>query len=186
VHVPPRGVWGRKGPVVLTTVRTWLGRTPHPVAPPNDIVRRYLAAFGPATVADVAKWSRVTGLRPVVEGLRPRLRTFRDEAGRELFDVPDGPLPDADTPVPPRFLPEYDNVLLSHADRTRIMPPGASVPLLPGDGARAGTFLVDGFLRGTWRIEDGEVRVEPYAPLGKREAAAVEEEAQRLRTFLAG
>jgi hypothetical protein len=186
VHVPPRGLWGEGGPAALTTVASWLGRPPDPVASPEDIVVRYLAAFGPATVADVAKWSRVSGLRAVVERLRPRLRTFRDAAGRELFDVPGAPLPNPDTPAPPRFLPEYDNVLLSHADRTRIIPSGSPrLPLPAGNGARTGTFLVDGFLRGTWRLEDGDLRLEPFTPLTKREAGALDDEAERLRAFLA-
>jgi Winged helix DNA-binding domain len=186
VHVPPRGLWGESGPAALTTVASWLGRSPDPVASPEDIVIRYLAAFGPATVADVAKWSRVSGLRAVVERLRRRLRMFRDAAGRELFDVPGAPLPDPDTPAPPRFLPEYDNVLLSHADRTRIIPPRSPrLPLPAGNGARTGTFLVDGFLRGTWRLEDGELRIEPFTPLTRREAGALDDEAERLRAFLA-
>jgi hypothetical protein len=186
VHVPPRGLWGESGPTALTTVASWLGRSPDPVASPEDVVVRYLAAFGPATVADVAKWSRVSGLRAVVDRLRRRLRTFRDEAGRELFDVPGAPLPDPDMPAPPRFLPEYDNVLLSHADRTRIVPPGSPrLPLPAGNGARTGTFLVDGFLRGTWRLEEGDLRLEPFTPLTKREAGALDDEAERLRAFLA-
>ena len=187
VHVPPRGLWSESGPTALTTVASWLGRSPDPVASPEDVVVRYLAAFGPATVADVAKWSRVSGLRAVVESLRPRLRTFRDEARRELFDVPGAPIPDPDTPAAPRFLPEYDNVLLSHADRTRIIPPGSPrLPLPAGNGARTGTFLVDGFLRGTWRLEDGDLRLEPFTPLTKRAAADLDDEAERLRAFLAG
>jgi Winged helix DNA-binding domain len=120
--------------------------------------------LGPATIADVAKWSRVSGLRPVVGSLRPRLRTFRDESGRELFDVPGAPLADPDTPAPPRFLPE----------------------LPAGNGARAGSFLVDGWLRGTWRLEDGDLRLEPFTPLTKREANALDDEAERPRAFLAG
>jgi hypothetical protein len=183
--VPPRGVGGTTGPVALTTVQSWLGRDLPEAADPDGAVLRYLAAFGPATVADVAKWSRVTGLRAVVERLRPRLRTFRDEAGRELFDVPGAPFPDPDTPAPPRFLPEFDNVLLSHADRTRITPADSPrLPLPAGNGARTGTFLVDGFLRGTWRLADGRVRTEPFTPLRRREAAALDDEAERLRTFL--
>jgi len=185
VHVPPRGLWGTNGPVALTTVQAWLGRPLAGAAAPEAAVLRYLAAFGPATVADVAEWSRVTGLRPVVERLRPRLRTFRDEAGRELFDLPDAPLPDPDTPAPPRFLPEFDNALLSHADRARIIPPGGPrLPLPAGNGARTGTFLVDGLLRGTWRFADGRVRVEPFAPLARAEAAALRDEAERLEEFL--
>jgi hypothetical protein len=185
VHVPPRGVWGTTGPAALTTVQSWVGGDLPEAADPDTAVLRYLAAFGPATVADVAKWSRVTGLRAVVDRLRPRLRTFRDEAGRELFDVPGAPLPDPDTPAPPRFLPEFDNVLLSHADRTRIIPAdGPRLPLFAGNGARTGTFLVDGFLRGTWRFADEKVRTEPFTPLRRREAAALDDEAERLRAFL--
>jgi len=186
VHVPPRGLWRKSGPAALTTVASWLERPSDRVASPEDVVLRYLAAFGPASVADVAKWSRVTGLRPVIEALRPRLRTFRDEARRELFDVPGAALPDPDTPAPPRFLPEFDNALLSHADRTRIIPAGSPrLPLPAGNGARMGTFLVDGFLRGTWRLDDGDLRLEPFTPLlSRREAAALDDEAGHLGAFL--
>jgi hypothetical protein len=186
VHVPPRGLWGTTGPVALTTLDSWLGEPLPGTTDPDDAVLRYLAAFGPASVADIAKWSRLTAMRAVVERLRPQLRSFRNERGTELLDVPDAPLPDPDAPAPPRFLPEFDNVLLSHADRTRVIPPDSPrLPLPAGNGARAGTFLVDGFLRGTWRSEGEELRVEPFAPLSKRDARAVDDEAERLRAFVA-
>jgi hypothetical protein len=147
VQIPPRGVWGATGQATLATLESWVGRPLATVADPDVFVLRYLAAYGPASVADIGTWSWLTGLREVVERLRPNLRTFRDDQGRELFDVPGGAQPDADVPAPVRFLPEYDNVLLSHSDRTRIVPRGRKVPLPPGNGADR-HVLVDGFLRG--------------------------------------
>ncbi len=153
VQVPPRGVWGRTAQVSSTTAEAWWGRPL--VAQPSidDVVMRYLAACGPATVADVATWSRLTGLRAVVERLRPRLRTFRDERRRELFDLPDAPRPDPETPAPPRFLPEYDNVLLSHADRSRFVSDEHRARLGRVTGRVHGSVLSDGFAFGTWRLD---------------------------------
>ncbi|MGH9210853.1 MAG: winged helix DNA-binding domain-containing protein [Acidimicrobiales bacterium] len=153
VQVPPRGVWGRSAQVSTTTAESWLGR-PLASAPSIDaVVMRYLAAFGPATVADVASWCRLTGLREVVERLRPRLQTFRDERGRELFDVPDSPRADPDVAVPTRFLPEYDNVLLSHADRSRFLVKNEAERLYSLGERAVGAVLHDGLLRATWRLE---------------------------------
>ena len=154
VQVPPRGLWGRSGQVTTTTAESWLER-PLAIDPPVDeVVVRYLRAFGPATTADVAAWSGLTGMREVVERLRPRLRAFRDERGRELLDLPDAPRPHADTPAPPRFLPEYDNVLLSHADRSRFATDEDRRRLLASDAPPVrGSVLVDGSLGATWSIE---------------------------------
>jgi len=165
VQVPPRGLWNQKGPAIWTTVERWLGAKPKRKTVHESLVVRYLAAFGPATVSDIRVWSGVTGLGAVVEKLRPRLRVFIDENGRELLDLPDAPRPDADTPAPPRFLPEYDNVLLGHADRSRVIEPDAAVP------GWAGNLLYDGFLRGSWKLSRsrGEIRivVTPFKRLSK-------------------
>jgi hypothetical protein len=153
VQVPPRGVWGQNSEVRVTTAESWLGR-PLAVAPSLDeVVLRYIGAFGPASVADVTTWSRLTGLRDVVERLRPQLREFRDENGRVLFDLPDAARPDADTLAPPRFLPEYDNVLLSHADRTRFISDERRSKLWTASGPIRGSVLHDGLWVATWRTE---------------------------------
>jgi hypothetical protein len=187
----PRGVWGSTGPASLTTIDAWLGRPFDEQAPIDDLVLRYLAAFGPATVADMQAWSRLTGLRPAFERLRGGLWMYRDERGRELFDLPDAPLPDPDTPAPIRFLPEYDNALLGHADRTRIIPKGRRIPLPPGDGARLGTILLDGMLAGEWHLErerDGAratIVVEPYERVDAGTRRAIEAEGLELLGLIA-
>jgi Winged helix DNA-binding domain len=191
VQAPPRGLWGRSAQVTLTTVESWLGRPLARGTAVDDVVMRYFAAFGPAAVADVATWSRLTRLREVVDRLRPRLRAFRDERGRELFDLPDAVRPDADTPAPPRFLPEYDNLLLSHDDRSRFFPTDDRVRarLFGADRKVGGSVLHDGFVCGTWRMDrDGETvaLVVDHAPeLNQRARSAVAAEGRRLLRFLA-
>ena len=145
---------------------------------------RYFAAYGPASVADVAAWTRLTGLRPVVEGLRPRLRTFRDRRGRELFDLPDAPRPDPDTPAPVRFLPEYDNVLLSHADRSRFGTKDVWARV-GAVGPVKGTVLYDGAVAATWRIEARTLVVQ-HAGLSKVARAEVDDEGGRYLAFAGG
>jgi hypothetical protein len=147
-------------------------------------VLRYLGAFGPASVKDVAMWSGFTGVREVMERLRLGLRTFSDENGTELFDLPDAPLADPDAPAPVRFLPEYDNVFLAHADRSRIGDPEDRPRLGFGDDRFFKLVLVGGFLRAAWRLVDGNVVVKPARKLSKRDAGSVEAEGRRLADFL--
>jgi hypothetical protein len=182
VQLPPRGVWGAVGPVRLAPADDLLPAAPALTV--DALVLRYLAAFGPATANDAQAWCGLTRLREVLDRLRPRLRTFRDGDGRELFDLPDAPRPDPDTPAPPRYLPEYDNVLFSHADRARVIPDGRPVPLPPGVGATTGTVLVDGDLRATWRLRPDALTIEPHPPLSPTEREQVVAEAARLTAFL--
>ncbi|MFI1003868.1 winged helix DNA-binding domain-containing protein [Streptomyces galbus] len=183
VQVTPRGLWGRSGRVALTTAEHWLGR-PAGLAPqPDAVVPRYLAAFGPASVKDMQTWAGLTRLREVFERLRPGLVTFRAEDGTELFDLPDAPRPDPDTPAPPRFLPEFDNLLLSHADRTRVVPPAHRGRHWQGNQAYR-TLLVDGFLAGVWKLDGQTMVVEPFDALTRQARAEVVAEAERTLTAL--
>jgi hypothetical protein len=190
VQVPPRGLWRRSGQPMLTTMEAWLGRPIDRTASVEDMVLRYLAAFGPASAGDVRTWSRLTDVAEVMERLRPRLRTFRDEQGRELFDGPDGPLPDPDTPAPVRFLPEYDNVGLSHADRGRIIRQDHRQRLLAGNAPGYGGFMIDGYSGGTWRIarepDRAVLGLRPFEPVPDDRAAELVAEGARLLDFLAG
>jgi Winged helix DNA-binding domain len=189
VQVPPRGIWGSRGQATWMSAERWLGRA---LERPDveGLLLRYLGAFGPATVADMRAWSGLSGLREVVELLRPHLRVFHDQRGRELLDLPDAPRPHPETPAPVRFLPEYDNVLLSHADRSRVLDHERLPPLPPGNGGRLGTVLVDGRLAATWRITASEpgalLTLEPLATVSRRERQALEEEGRRLLEFVAG
>ncbi|HLX20465.1 MAG TPA: winged helix DNA-binding domain-containing protein [Gaiellaceae bacterium] len=156
-----------------------------PVEARAEMLRRYLAAFGPASVRDMSGWSmmHMPELRASLALLD--LRTFRDENGRELVDIPRGPLPDPDTPSPARFLPKWDNVLLSYADRTRILPERYRKTIIGPNGDVRPTFLVDGYVAGTWSAEKGRVVTEPFAPLSRDAKRELAEEAERLQTFLA-
>jgi hypothetical protein len=189
VQVPPRGVWGEGGLPTLTTVESWLGRPLNRRPSAGALLERYLAAFGPASVMDMQAWSGLTRLREVVERLRPRLRSFRDEQGTELFDLPRAPRPVADTPAPTRLLPEYDNVLVAYADRSRIVADEQRSRLIGDNGQIGGTFLLDGFIAGTWKLRKERaaavLAIAPFTRLSGKEAASLLAEGKALLEFAA-
>jgi len=186
VQVPPRGLWGRSGPAAHTTAEHWLGRSLGPeqsAAGLDRMVLRYLAAFGPASVADVQKWCGLTGLGSVVKRLAPQLVEFRAESGRVLYDLPDAPRPEEALPVPVRLLAPFDNLLLSHADRTRVLPEAYRPRVMTQNGLVLGTVLRDGVVAGFWRREPDGLLVRPFEPLSRAELAQVEAEGARVLEF---
>jgi Winged helix DNA-binding domain len=184
VQTTPRGLWSRSGASRFTTVEAWLGRPVDERGDLDKLIRRYLAAFGPAGVADAQYWSGLTGLGIAFEQMRPSLRTFLDENGRELFDLPNARRPNADTSAPVRFLPEYDNVVIGHKDRNRIVAPGTT----RWTGVGWGMVLVDGFTSARWILERerdaATLRIEPFRRLTRSERAEVADEGDRLAAFL--
>lgn len=188
VFTPPRGVWGGRGLVTLTTMEAWLGRSLGPASNPEHLVLRYLAVFGPASPADMRAWSGLS-MREVFERLRPRLKVFRNERGTELFDLPRAPRPDGETHVPVRFMPDYDNILLAHADRTRVIAPGQHLGLFSSNGTMQGAVLVDGFVRAKWApiktSRKTELVITPFEkPITKTDQQTLAEEGLRLLDFL--
>jgi hypothetical protein len=187
-QVPPRGLWKSGGEARHVDAAVWLDGRPQRPATLETLVLRYLAAYGPATVPDVQTFTGLTGLRDVVAQIRPRLRIFVDDTGRELFDLQDAPLPTARTRAPVRFLPEFDNVLLSHADRRRILPDGTLSMLSLGNGLTP-ALLVDGFVAGAWKLVRARravtLQVRPFGPLPANARDEVEEEGRRLLAFAA-
>lgn len=188
VHPPPDGMWGRRGgPTTLAHARDWLG-TYQPSPDPSALVLRYLAAFGPAMVRDIHAWSGLSGLQDVVDSLRPRLRTFENDEGKELFDLPDAPRPNENVPAPPRFLPELDNLMLAYANRRRIMCDEYRARVCAPDIV-APTLLVDGAVHGMWKVdrarESATLRIDLFEPLPSPMRARVRAEGRRLLAFVA-
>jgi Winged helix DNA-binding domain len=187
VQVPPRAVWGQAGPSAHTSAEHWLGQRPvaGPESPLAQLVTRYLGAFGPATVRDVQAWSGLTRLKAVLEELRPSLVTFRDERGAELFDLPAAPRPGEEAPAPPRLVAEYDNLVLSHAERSRVISPGAAARISTVNGVIPATVLIDGFVAGMWRLDRGRdaatLTIELFGPDSERDALSAE--ARRVLAF---
>jgi len=189
VQVPPRGLWGKSGQPAHTTIERWLGKSIGADASPDRTVLRYIATFGPASVGDAQVWSGLPKLGEVFERLRPKLLSFRDERGTELFDLPKAPRPAEDSEAPVRFLPEFDNILLSHADRTRMIDEKDRVRLFAGGGVLKATILIDGFARGTWRIvkkrRGATLVVTPWITLSRKDRVALEREGAKLIAFAA-
>jgi hypothetical protein len=188
VQLPPRAVWGTGGQARYVTAEKWLGG-PLSAVPVERMIERYLAAFGPATVGDIQAWCGLTRLREITDRMSGSLRVFRADSGAELLDLPDAPRPDPDTPAPPRFVPEFDNLVLSHADRTRIVADDHRRALLTRNGIVPGTVLVDGFVCGVWRItterKHATLTVQPFARLSKKNTVALESAGTRLLRFYA-
>lgn len=189
VQIPPRGVWGRSGQPVHTPLDHWLGDLTAPALTVDELVLRYLAAYGPATVKDVQTWSGLTRLGEVVDQLAPRLVRLRHEDGHELVDLPDAPRPDPDTPAPVRYLYDFDNLMLSYADRARMSGSPPPDGLYTQHGPLPGAVLVDGVFEGGWMIkrtrEGATIHVRSTARLTAADEAAITAEGLRLLTLLA-
>ncbi|WP_326823054.1 winged helix DNA-binding domain-containing protein [Streptosporangium sp. NBC_01756] len=186
VQLPPRGLWHTTAGVRNLPLATWLGRDIDPLSPDatdptgQQLVRRYLAAYGPAATADIRSWCGLAGLPAAVKTVREELVTFRDERGRDLLDLPDAPRPHPDTPAPVRFLPAFDNAILGYHDRSRIIDDahlGLSVA-----GLRA--VLVDGRVSATWTVHNNQLAITPLRPFSTADQEAVHAEGQALATFL--
>ncbi|MFG2133742.1 winged helix DNA-binding domain-containing protein [Streptomyces sp. NPDC048751] len=185
-QLPPRGLWRTRAGVRNVLMSSWLGRDIDPPSPDGSdpvgqaLLRRYLAAFGPAASADLRAWCGLAGLPTAVAALRDELVVFRDERGRELLDLPDAPRPDGDTPAPVRFLPAFDNAILGYHDRSRIIDDahrGLSVT-----GARV--VLVDGRVAATWDVKADTVTVTPLRRFSRSDRALVTDEGRALASFL--
>jgi hypothetical protein len=189
VQVPPRGVWGKSGQTTHTTAEAWLGCPLDPTYSPDETVLRYLGAFGPASVKDAQTWCGLTRLDRVFERLRPSLLSFRDERGKELFDLPEAPRPDPNVPAPPRFLPEFDNLILSHSDRTRVIAEEHRKALTSRNGMVPAVVLLDGVVRATWKTERSRGRatlvIEPFETISGGDRDTLTDGGERLLAFVA-
>ncbi|ACZ83977.1 hypothetical protein Aros01_03391 [Streptosporangium roseum] len=187
------GSWGNRSKVSVTPAEAWLGRPMATAATPatttdlaKKLIRRYLAGFGPAGVKDVQAWCGLTRLNEVVAQMRTELRRYSGPDGGELIDLADAELPDPDTPAPVRLLPAFDNALLGHADRTRVISDQDRKRVMPGQAQVRPTFLVDGHVHGSWSLEGDTLRLIPFRPLSATDRAALEQETERLLPFVGG
>jgi hypothetical protein len=188
ILVPGEHEWGFHGDADFALADGWLDRPLETEERPHALVLRYLAAFGPASASDIQAWSGLAGLAPALNQLRPQLRVFRDERRRELFDLPEAPRPPEETPVPVRFVADFDNLILSHADRTRIIADEHRRVVITNNGQVLPTFLVDGFVAGTWKVSRVQkmamLSVSPFAPLSSAAKSELAAEGERLARFL--
>jgi hypothetical protein len=184
IQVPPRGLWNQGGQPRWATSESWLGAPVEKEPDLEEVICRYLAAYGPAGVRDIQAWSGLTGLRERLAAMRSSLRVFKNEQGQELFDVPQAPLPDGETPAPTRLLAPFDNIQLAHAERSRIIDPAHRAHVYRDRLMR--TFLIDGFIAGSWQVKQGVLTVSPARRLSRTELSDLEEEGLRLLEFLDG
>ena len=189
VQVPPRGFYNNSTAAAHTTATSWLGRAVEQNPSIDEYALRYLAAFGPASVMDMQKWSGLTRLKEAFTRLAPRLRTYKDERGAVLYDLAENELPDPDAEAPVRYIPDFDNILLSHANRDRVMAEQYKPRVFTSNGIIRSTILVDGFVQGRWRIDRAKdlatLVVEPFAKLNKKTVAALSKEGEQLLRFAA-
>ncbi|WP_026304566.1 winged helix DNA-binding domain-containing protein [Kaistia granuli] len=187
VQVTPRGLWRQGGLAISTTIESWTGERLAEDDAPDAMIPRYLAAFGPASVADMQAWSGLTRLAGALARLRPQLVEFRDEDNRILYDLPDAPRPGADIEAPARFLPDYDNVLLGHDDRRRILEDAHRAHFKKENGLLP-AFLLDGMAGGSWRLDRDKGRatmtITPLVRLTGKDRSALAREAEALLPFL--
>ncbi|GHO47774.1 winged helix DNA-binding domain-containing protein [Ktedonospora formicarum] len=189
IQILPAGMWGFTGKPAHIQASAWLGQ---PFASPqeglHDLIRRYLAAFGPASARDIQAWSGLTGIQSSLEALRPELQIYRDEQGKELFDLLDAPIPPAETPAPVRFLPAFDNLIYGYADRLRVIT-NAYRPFISHGNIVVQVFLVDGFVHGLWKTERRDTSVtlviEPFGPLSLAVQNELQQEGERLLRWIA-
>jgi hypothetical protein len=190
VMVPTNDRWAFPRVADFTLAETWLDRPLAVSEEPDEIVLRYLAAFGPASAADVQAWSGLQRIKGILDRLRPRLVTFTGEQSGELFDLPDAPRPDEATPAPARFLPEFDSLVLAHADRTRVISDEHRPAVITKNLRVRATFLIDGFVFGTWEIKRSRraatLTIKPFGRLSKRDAVQLRAEGELLLRFSDG
>jgi hypothetical protein len=184
VQVPPRGVWGARGAATLTTLESWSGRSMDKDPSMAEALLRFIAAYGPASGKDIQQWCGLTKLKAVIDELSDRLVKYQDIDGTVLYDLPEAPRPDADTPAPPRFLADYDNMLISLADRSRFASSTEHRPFEIGFGL-SGSLLLDGVVGGMWKVEDTVLEVRTVTSQRGSGLSELRDEAAVFAGFLA-